>query len=61
MAKHRKPKTAAGANEMRHMRCLPPGTFTDYLNLLNARLHAGDFKGHEDVRRISLKLFNKAS
>ncbi|CAE7894971.1 unnamed protein product, partial [Symbiodinium microadriaticum] len=59
VSKQRKPKTAAAAREMREMRCLPPGTFTDYLNLLNARLHAGEIKGHETVKKISLKLFNK--
>ena len=35
------------------LRLLPPGTFTDYLRLLNSRL--------EPEERVSLKLFSKVS
>ena len=58
LGRQRKKRTeSAGEN----MRCLPPGTFKDYLNLLQAKIRAG-YPGHEHVKPdISLKLFNKAA
>ena len=50
----RRPKIACGQKvkaDRARLRLLPPGSFSDYLNLLNARL---------DNQRVSLKLFSRA-